>query len=144
MKLFVTFLDEFWLEGPEVQSRIIQNTRIAGKDVKQRIPQDPGQAGKSQIKSYSIQLPGYNFDGVIETGSKDDRAEPVGNWAKINKVYIWSGAADPELIQRFIKQCAGFPGGKHKDFVDAFSGAFSQFEIQDEEITPSVMELPMW
>lgn len=132
-KLVITDLQEFWKESEDVQTEIINNARIAGNGIKQRIPQDPGQASKGQIKAYSIELPGYNFDGVIESGSKEDRAEPVSNWAKINKIYILNkgvmGADDQTpIIKRFINQCANFPSGKHKDFVDALSGAYTQLE----------------
>ena len=37
------------------------------------------------------------------------------------------------LVKRFIKQCANFPSTKQKDFVDALSGAYSEFDIPDEE-----------
>jgi hypothetical protein len=150
-KLVVTDLQEFWKESEDVQTEIINNAKIAGKGIKQRIPQDPGQASKGQIKTYSIHLPGHNFNGIIESGSKEDRAEPVGNWAKINKIYILNKdvlAADDQtpIIKRFIKQCANFPTGKQKDFVDALSGAYSELEIPEEEedVTPFVGTVPLW
>jgi len=121
-RLFITYLDEFWEEEDVGMINIINTARLGGKKVKYCIPQDPGQASKGQVKKYSLQMPGYNFEGIIESGSKEDPAEAPGNWAKVNKFYIWDKAATPELIKRFKKVCAEFPGHRHKDFVDALSG----------------------
>lgn len=127
-RLFVTYLDEMWEEADEVQKRIIQSAKLGGKNIKYCIPQDPAQAGKGQVKSYSITLPGYNFEGIIESGDKETRAEAPSNWAKINKIYV----VNQPLAERFIDCCSRFPGGLHKDFVDSLSGAFSEIEIPEE------------
>ena len=135
-KLFVTHLDEWWEESDVIETNLINTAKIRGKGIRYLQPQDPGQAGKGQIKTYSINLPGYNFEGIIEHGNKEDRAEPVSNWIKVNKIYVVDNgtlAADgvTPLVKRFIKQCANFPSSKHKDFVDALSGAYSELEIPE-------------
>lgn len=141
-RLFVTDLTEWWEEEDETMRRITQYAKLAGKNLKYLIPQDPGQAAKGQVKSYSLQLPGYNFEGVIETGgSKEDRAEPVSNWAKVNKIYV----VNNPLAKRFIEQCSRFPGSRQKDFVDALSGSYSELEIpDDEDKKPVLMEIGRW
>jgi phage terminase large subunit-like protein len=155
-KLIITNIFEFWKEDDERDKSIIQNAKLQSKKVKHIIPQDPGQAGKSQIHIFSIKLPGYNFDGVIERGSKEDRAEPVGNWAKINKIYILDDGRDllfpnkyittySEQIQRFITQCCNFPRTKQKDLVDAFSGAYSELDIPEvQDKAPIIGSLDLW
>ena len=37
-----------------------------------------------------------------------------------------------KALERFIKVVTDFPNNKHKDFVDAISGAFSELEIPEE------------
>jgi len=98
-RLFITYLDEFWEEEDVGMINIINTARLGGKKVKYCIPQDPGQASKGQVKKYSLQMPGYNFEGIIESGSKEDPAEAPGNWAKVNKFYIWDKAA---TAKRFV------------------------------------------
>lgn len=147
-RLFITFINEFWAEEDVVADNIIQIAKIRGNKSnmlggnapKFCIPQDPGQAGKGQVKKYSLLLPGYNFEGIIETGDKEDRAEAPSTWAKINKIYIYKEAADPELIKRFIRVVSDFPNNKHKDFVDALSGAFSMLDIPDEYVDYALPE----
>ena len=145
LKLVVTFIDEFWEESEDVKVRVINNTKLGGKGVKHRIPQDPAQAGKSQVNSYRLQLPGYQFKGIIEKtlGDKEARAEPVGDWAKVNKIYVVDDGRLAEdgktnLVQRFIKQCANFPGGLHKDMADALSGAFSELDVDKVRVKRKV------
>lgn len=143
-KVVVTNIFEFWKEGDKRDKSIIQNAKLQSRKVKHRQPQDPGAAGKSQIHIFSIQLPGYNFDGVIERGSKEDRVEPVGNWAKINKIYILDDGREllfpnkyvttySEQIARFITQCCNFPRSKQKDLVDALSGAYSELDVLENK-----------
>jgi predicted phage terminase large subunit-like protein len=131
-RLFITDLFEIWEEEPEVIKAITNYARLhkkTKKTVKYCIPQDPGQAGKGQPKHFLINLPGYNFEGIKETGNKEARAEAPKNWVKVNGIYV---VAHP-LAERFIKQCANFPDKKQKDFVDAFSGSYSELDIPEEE-----------
>ena len=46
-------------------------------DVRIRLPQDPGQAGKEQAESYIKFLSGFNVTTELESGSKATRAEPM-------------------------------------------------------------------
>lgn len=142
-RLFITYMDEFWEEEDVVMQNIIESAILGGKKVKYCIPQDPGQAAKGQVKKYSLQMPGYNFEGIIEPRNmnKEMRAEAPGNWAKVNKIYIYSKAPGVHMlnehgtmeqaIKRFINVCSKFPGHRHKDFVDALSGSFSELDIPE-------------
>jgi hypothetical protein len=157
-KIIITYMDEFWKEEDKVRTTIIKSAKEGGKTLrngepkKYCIPQDPGQAGKGQVKQYSLHMPGYLFEGVIEPRNmnKEQRAKAPSNWAKSNKFYIYSEAPGPEMmklkikgkrrynskdeaIKRFKDVCAAFPGGRHKDFIDALSGAFGEFDIPEEE-----------
>lgn len=46
------------------------------KNVKIRLSQDPGQAGKDQAEQYIKLLSGFSVSVVRESGSKETRAEP--------------------------------------------------------------------
>ena len=47
------------------------------KRVIERLPQDPGQAGKEQAQSYVKFLAGFLVKTIGESGSTESRAEPV-------------------------------------------------------------------
>ncbi len=163
--IYITYMDEMWEEEDVVFTEIMKSAKQGGKKLingnnkKYCIPQDPGQAAKGQVKKYLINMPGYLFEGVVEprNQNKEQRAKPVKNWAKVNKIYIYCKAPGPnmmdlrikgkkvyktkrEAIDRFIKVCSAFPGGRHKDFVDAMSGAFGEFDIPADVIYPDTMD----
>lgn len=98
--------------------------RAKYKNVKVRIPQDPGQAGKDQAQSLVKHLAGFDVKAVQETGSKETRAEPVAaQWQAGNFDIVtanWNEA--------YFSQMESFPESKFKDMVDATSTAFSEIE----------------
>ena len=63
-----------------------QMDRDKYSDVRIRLPQDPGQAGKEQAESYIKFLSGFNVTTELESGSKATRAEPMAarwkGWTK--------------------------------------------------------------
>ncbi|MDE2468063.1 MAG: hypothetical protein KGL35_04810, partial [Bradyrhizobium sp.] len=63
--------------GPDERDAAIRNTaQRDGQSVKIGIPQDPGQAGKTQVLYLTRQLPGYKVATSPESGDKITRAEP--------------------------------------------------------------------
>ena len=81
-RIFITYMDEMWEEEDVVMTNILQSAKLGGKKLrdgnlkKYCIPQDPGGAGKGQAKTYSLQMPGYLFEGIIEptTMNKEQRS----------------------------------------------------------------------
>lgn len=132
-KLIVQDCVEFWKGPGDVEDQVHTTAVGDGKKVKIRIPQDPGQAGKTQVRDYSRLLAGYDFDGIHETGDKEARAKPVAVWGKINKIYLLRGTWN----QRFITVCRRFPRGRHKDIVDALSLGYSVV-MPEEEVEKNV------
>lgn len=109
--------------GPDERDAAIKNTAsLDGRMVKISIPQDPGQAGKTQIKYLTKMLAGYRVTSSPETGSKEIRAEPVAAQVNVGNVLMlrayWNNVFRDELRT--------FPHGKYDDGVDAFSRAFSE------------------
>jgi predicted phage terminase large subunit-like protein len=109
--------------GPYAVRKLLKETaEHDGKHVKIRIPQDPGQAGKSQKDSIIAMLAGYTVVAVTETGSKEQRAEPFAAQVEGNNVWclrgVWNTAYFAELNM--------FPSGKFKDQTDATANGFNE------------------
>jgi conserved hypothetical protein len=93
--------------------------------VKQRLPQDPGQAGKEQAESYIMMLAGYDAVTRQESGSKQTRAEPMAAQWQIGMFDVVAGAWNEE----YFNQLESFPESKFKDMVDAGSSAFNELTL---------------
>lgn len=90
--------------------------------VKQSLPQDPGQAGKSQAAAFVTMLAGHNVKTSPETGDKVVRARPLASQVNAGNVLLlrapWNEAFKEELRL--------FPNGLHDDQVDAASRGFNE------------------
>lgn len=109
-------------EGKAVEDTIFTTAHIDGHEVMISLPQDPGQAGKVQKRSYLVKLSGFNVFIRPETGDKVTRAEPFARQAEGGNVFLLEGAWN----QEFLDEVCLFPGGARKDVVDACSGAFGR------------------
>lgn len=90
------------------------------------LPQDPGQAGKSQKSQLALELEGYDFSITTESGAKEDRARPLAAQVEAGKVYL---VRAPWNVQ-FLAEVESFPMGKYKDQVDAASRAYAKLILQ--------------
>lgn len=93
--------------------------------VVERLPQDPGQAGKEQAQSYIKMLAGYVVKTIGESGSKESRAEPFAMQWQHGNVDVVFG----EWNEMYFTQLESFPESKFKDMVDASSSAFNELTI---------------
>jgi len=100
---------------------ILAQVRADGKDVHQRMEQEPGSSGVDTIDAYSRLLTGYNFKGDRVTGDKVMRAEGVAIAAETGNIKLLRG----EWNQAFLDEVDDFPHGMHDDQVDALSGAYA-------------------
>ena len=91
-------------------------------NVKIRLPQDPGQAGKDQAQGFMRLLAGFSAKTIQETGSKETRAEPVAAQWQAGNIDIVFG----DWNEMYISQLESFPESKYKDMVDATSTAFAE------------------
>lgn len=92
-----------------------------GKAVAIGLPQDPGQAGKSQAQDYARMLAGYRVTTRQETGDKATRFGPFSAQCEAGNVTFLRGPWNEE----FFSALEGFPDAKHDDHADACSGAFN-------------------
>lgn len=104
----------------DVQETIKTFAFTDGKRCTISIPQDPGQAGKYQVKSFTSFLAGFIVKAEKETGSKIERAKPVSSQAQARNIKVVNGP----WLDVFFQELESFPEGK-KDQVDALSGAMN-------------------
>jgi predicted phage terminase large subunit-like protein len=104
-----------------LEDGVAMTARIDGHDVPIGLPEDPGQAGKSQVSYLTRQLAGYRVIPSRETGAKATRAAPVASQIEAGNITLlrahWNHA--------FIEELRDFPYGRKDDQVDALSRAFS-------------------
>lgn len=86
------------------------------------LPQDPGQAGKSQVLYLTKELFGYKVTSSPESGDKVTRAEPFAAQVNVGNVSMlkapWNDA--------FVSELRMFPNVAHDDQVDGCSRAFNK------------------
>ncbi len=107
---------------PGEVARLIRTVAEAdGVGVVVGLPQDPGQAGKSQVMFLAQMLEGYRVVATPETGSKSARSGPIaaqiGNGVVCLRRASWNAT--------FLDELASFPNGNKDDQVDALTRAYS-------------------
>lgn len=96
----------------------VKNTATGdGRACRIRLPQDPGQAGKSQVAFLVAMLAGYPVTALPVSGDKETRAAPAASQAEFGNIKIAKGPWN----EAFFDEVCEFPGGKHDDIVDALS-----------------------
>ena len=132
-------LDQVWLRGTpsKVQELILntasQDVATYGRGVMISIPQDPGQAGKSQSLDYVRRLAGYNVRTSVESRNASDITTPSKVSAKITRFSPFSAQAEAGNVSvlagtwngRWFDELEAFPEGRHDDSADSTSRAFA-------------------
>lgn len=85
------------------------------------LPQDPGQAGKSQVKSLTLMLSKYTVRSSTETGDKVTRFGPFSAQCEAGNVDVLRG----DWNARWFDALEGFPTSKHDDDADSTSRAYA-------------------
>ncbi len=108
--------------GPHQVLHVIKSVAVEdGPAVWIGLPEDPGQAGKSQSAYFNGQLAGYTIRTTRETGSKATRAMPVASQVEARNVAILRASWN----HIFLEELRDFPNGGKDDQVDALSRAFN-------------------
>jgi predicted phage terminase large subunit-like protein len=109
--------------GPDRRDAALINTAaLDGHRTKQSIPQDPGQAGKTQVLYLTRAMVGYTVLSSPESGDKVTRAEPVAAQINVGNVSMLRG----DWNAAFVAELRMFPNGKNDDQVDGLSRAFAE------------------
>lgn len=115
----------------EVETELDRVATIDGKDVQISLPQDPGQAGKSQAAAYIKLLAGYKVGASVESRLSGDTPSAVS--AKVSRFGPFSAQAEAGNVlvvrgdwnQTWFSQLEAFPDGIHDDDADSTSRAFN-------------------
>lgn len=121
---YIENIVRFQCDASKVLGNIKNVATQDGKKVNIRLPQDPGQAGKSQAKSFVKELAGWTVRSLPVTGSKEARANPFAAQAQAGNVKIVQGSWN----EAWFIESENFPEGKFKDQVDAASDAFDELQ----------------
>ena len=118
-----TVLDVVRIQGgpDEVERALLATAANDGKYVRISFPQDPGQAGKSQVLYFTRKLAGFPVSSSPETGDKATRAMPFASQWNAGNVTLLKGAWNAA----YVEELCGFPGMSKDDQVDASSRAFN-------------------
>ncbi len=114
------------------RDRMIKNTadRDGRGRVKQSLPQDPGAAGKSQVRYLATQLAGHDLHFSPETGDKVVRSSPFASQVNVGNVLLLKAPWN----DRFIAEARLFPNGANDDQIDAVSRAFNALQAPNAGI----------
>ena len=108
--------------GPDERDAALVNaTSRDGVNCRVSIPQDPGQAGLTQVKYLLRKLAGYSAKATPESGNKVVRAEPFASQVNVGNVMMLKADWNDALINEMRM----FPNGTFDDQVDGCSRAFA-------------------
>lgn len=120
-------------QSPAGVERMIKNTAEGdGRSVGISLPQDPGQAGKSQIATLTKLLAGFNVRSSPESGDKITRFGGFSAQAEAGNVLVLRGRWNEE----WFTALEGFPEAAHDDDADSTSRAFNAL-ISSPAVTTS-------
>ena len=119
--VFIDDVVRFRAVSAEVAERIRAVAAADGQAVSIGLPQDPGQAGKSQIMFLTQVLAGFRVVASPETGAKELRAVPVASQVSNGAIAMRRAAWNTA----FLDELANFPNGRKDDQVDALARAFT-------------------
>ena len=105
-----------------IKSTTLSDAQRYGRRVITRLPQDPGQAGRGQVKHFARLLAGYTLRFYPVTGSKEIRADGFASQVNVGNVKLVEAAWNYD----FIEELRTFPRGTYDDQVDAASDAATE------------------
>jgi predicted phage terminase large subunit-like protein len=110
-------------EGPDQRDATMKATATRdGIGTKISIPQDPGQAGKTQVAYLTKMFAGYRVTASPESGDKVTRAEPFASQVNVGNVVMVRAPWNSALIDEMRM----FPNGAFDDQIDGCSRAFAE------------------
>ncbi|GGZ21810.1 phage terminase large subunit [Asticcacaulis endophyticus] len=110
-----------WLSPSGVESLIKNTAEQDGIGTEVSLPQDPGQAGKSQVTNLIKLLSGFTARATPESGDKVTRFSPFSAQAEAGNVLVLKGAWNED----WFSALEGFPEATHDDDADSTSRAFN-------------------
>ncbi len=127
--IYIWDVERFKGTPHEVEVRMRRTAELDGHACAISIPQDPGQAGKSQKARIAQVLHGFNVHFSTESGDKEVRATPIAAQSGAGNVYVREGSS---WLPAFLAEIGLFPASVHDDMVDAMSRAYAYFLQQSD------------
>ncbi|HBK05763.1 MAG TPA: hypothetical protein DDZ81_07835 [Acetobacteraceae bacterium] len=121
----------------QVEALIVSTAQRDGTKVLVAIPEDPGQAGKSQMSYMTRQLAGFHVIAERETGSKETRAMPLASQVEAGNLSI----VRADWGRTLLDEMRDFPWGKKDDQVDALVRAFTTLSARPRTAGPVAMTI---
>lgn len=113
--------------GPGGVDKFIKLTAdLDGKACPIREEREGGSAGVAVIHARTKMLAGWDYKGVVVTGSKVVRSKPFRAQCEAGNVFLLRGAWNAE----YISELCGFPTGEHDDQVDGSSCSFNSLLLE--------------
>lgn len=122
---YVEHVERFRVDASKVKQRVTNTASGDGTGVTVRLTQDPGQAGKAQVKDYVSGLAGYSVKYETASGDKTTRATPYSSQVQAGNVKLLRGPWN----DAYLAELENFPVGSHDDQVDASSDAFNELAL---------------
>ncbi len=134
---YIEHVERFQASPEKVERAIVNTANADGVPVTIRIPQDPGQAGKSQALYFVRQLAGFNIRTKRVTGDKVTRASPASAQAEAGNIKVVRGSWN----DAFFSEAENFPGGAKDDQIDALSDCIEELTGADIGNRPMIRRL---
>lgn len=113
-----------WTPG-DVEKNLKNTASQDGLNVRIRMPQDPGAAGKADAGTKLKLLAGYDVKALPVSGDKATRAKPASAQAEAGNVKLVRGPWN----DAFLDEVCTFPNGTFDDQVDAFADALNELAL---------------
>lgn len=108
--------------GPDTVNRVIRATaELDGVGCAQREEKEGGSAGAAVVAARAKTLVGFDYGGVVISGSKVTRSKPFRAQCEAGNVYLVRGTWN----KPYLDVLCAFPTGAHDDDVDGSSCAFN-------------------
>ena len=121
-RVFILDVDRIREESGEVVLWMQAIAEADGHGCQIDYPQDPAQAGKWQKGFLAGKLAGFQLFSSTESGSKEDRAQPLASQSALGNVYLVRAAWN----DAFVAEAVNFPRGDYKDQIDAAARAYAR------------------
>lgn len=110
----------------DAEAFIVSVAKEDGKSVAQREEKEGGASGKAVIMARAKKLKGYDYQGVVLSTGKIERAKGFRTQCAAGNVFLVRGEWNTE----YLDELCAFPVGTHDDQVDGSSAAYNALILE--------------
>ena len=119
----------------DAEKFILGVARGDGKHVAQREEKEGGSSGKAVILARAKKLEGFDYQGVVLSSGKIERAKAFRTQCAAENVYLVRGNWNSSYLDEFTS----FPVGSHDDQVDGSSAAYNALVLEPRKVKKSLV-----